>query len=106
MAERKRIVVWSPNALADLDGIWDYYVQVAGHNTAEKIVREIYEVCVLLESHPLGGRTRNEIQQGLRSMISSPQVIFYRLKNDVPEIVRVLDGRQDIDEVFVDRSEN
>jgi toxin ParE1/3/4 len=26
--------------------------------------------------------------------------VFYRLKDDRPEIVRVLDGRRDIDEIF------
>jgi toxin ParE1/3/4 len=38
----------------------------------------------------------------LRSLAASPQVVFYRLKDDRPEIVRVLDGRQDIEEIFSD----
>jgi plasmid stabilization system protein ParE len=56
MAERKRSIIWSPEALADLEGIWDYYAQVAGRNTAEKIVREISEACTLLEGGPVFGR--------------------------------------------------
>jgi plasmid stabilization system protein ParE len=32
-----------------------------------------------------------------------PHVVFYRVVDDIPEIVRVLDGRQDIDEKFVTR---
>jgi hypothetical protein len=31
-----------------------------------------------------------------------PKMVFYRLKDDRPEIVRVLDGRQDIEEIFSD----
>jgi hypothetical protein len=27
-------------------------------------------------------------------------VVFYRVNNDVAEIVRVLDGRRDLDEIF------
>jgi plasmid stabilization system protein ParE len=41
MAERRRAAVWSPEALDDRERIWDYYIQVAGRNTAEKILREI-----------------------------------------------------------------
>jgi toxin ParE1/3/4 len=43
-----------------------------------------------------------EIRAGLRSLAAAPQTVFYRLKDDRPEIVRVLDGRQDIEEIFSD----
>jgi plasmid stabilization system protein ParE len=33
-------------------------------------------------------------------MAASPHVVFYRVNDDVAEIVRVLDGRRDLDEVF------
>ena len=51
---------------------------------------------------PSAGRSRDEIRPGLRSLAASPQVVFYRLNNDRPEIVRVLDGRQDIEEIFAE----
>jgi toxin ParE1/3/4 len=75
-------------------------VAVAGRRTADRIVREIGEACLLLEDAPLGGRARNEVRPGLRSIASSPHVIFYRVTNDAAEIVRVLDGRRDLDEIF------
>jgi len=31
---------WSPEALFDLDQIWDYYERVAGRDIAEKIIRK------------------------------------------------------------------
>jgi toxin ParE1/3/4 len=100
MAEARRAALWSPEALDDRDRIWNYYVRVAGRHTAEKILREIAEVIALLEQHPFAGRARNELRPGLRSFASTPHVIFYRVGNDTPEIVRVLDGRQDIEEKF------
>jgi toxin ParE1/3/4 len=105
MAERGRAAIWSPEALADRDGIWDYYVQVAGRNTAEKIIRGIGEVITLIEDHPFAGRSRNEVRPGLRSFAASPHVVFYRVVNDVPEIVRLLDGRQDIEDIFAGHKE-
>jgi toxin ParE1/3/4 len=56
----------------------------------------------MVEEHPLIGRKRDEVRPGLRSLVSHPNVIFYRVRNDIPEIVRVLDGRRDIDSIFLD----
>jgi toxin ParE1/3/4 len=64
MAEAKRAALWSSEALDDRERIWDYYVRVAGRNTAEKILREIAEVIALLEEHPFAGRARNELRPG------------------------------------------
>jgi toxin ParE1/3/4 len=99
-ADHRPPIIWSPEAHADLSEIWDYYVKIAGRHTADKIVREIGEACRLLEDHPFAGWARNEVRPGLRSMAATPHVIFYRVTNDVAEIVRVLDGRRDLDEIF------
>lgn len=100
MADPRRPINWSPEARADLSEIRNYYMQVAGRHTADRIVREIGEACRLLEDHPFAGRARNEVRPGLRSIAAHPHAIFYRVNNDVAEIVRVLDGRRDLDEIF------
>jgi toxin ParE1/3/4 len=105
VAEARRAALWSPEALDDRERIWDYYVRVAGRHTAEKILREIAEVIALIEDHPFAGRARNEVRPGLRSFPTAPHIVFYRVANDTPEVVRVLDGRQDIEEKFAARNE-
>jgi toxin ParE1/3/4 len=65
-------------------------------------MREIAMVVAAIDEFPLAGRTRDEVRIGLRSLAATPQVVFYRLKDGRPEIVRVLDGRQDIEEIFSD----
>jgi toxin ParE1/3/4 len=100
MAEGSRPVIWSPEARSDLSEIWDYYVKVAGRHTADRVVRGIGHACAMLDNHPFGGRGRNEVRPGLRSIVASPHVVFYRVNNDVAEIVRVLDGRRDLEEIF------
>jgi len=71
----------------------------------DTIVRAIGEASQMLEEHPLAGRTRDEIRPGLRSVLASPYVIFYRVNGDIAELVRILDGRRDIDEIFSDGSQ-
>lgn len=105
MAEPKPATVWSPAALADIDHLWDYYAQAAGRGTADRFLREIAKVVAVIDDFPLAGRARDEIRPGLRSLAAAPQTVFYRLRDDRPEIVRVLDGRQDIEEIF-SHSEN
>jgi toxin ParE1/3/4 len=100
MAELRRPAIWSSDARSDLSEIWNYYVRIAGQHTADGIVREIVEACRVLEDHQFAGRARNEIRQGIRSISANPHVIFYRVANDIAEIVRVLDGRRDLDEIF------
>jgi toxin ParE1/3/4 len=100
MAPPRRPVIWSPEARADLSKIWDYYARVAGQSRADNIVRAISDASRLIEDHPSAGRARDEIRPGLRSIAARPHVIFYRLQGDVAEIVRILHGRRDLDDIF------
>jgi toxin ParE1/3/4 len=98
MDERRRPLIWTPEALTDLNGIWDYYEHVAGGSTAEDAIREINHVCAVLTEHAYAGRARDEIRSGLRSLVAGSYIIFYKVvAGDIPHIVRVLDERQDID---------
>jgi toxin ParE1/3/4 len=94
--------VWSPEARADLEEIWTYYAGVAGRQTADNIVRKIAGTCIVISDHPLAGRARDELRPGVRSLAVRPHVVFYRVVNGMPEIVRVLDGRRDIDAIFAE----
>ena len=97
----RRLIDWSPEARDDLSQIWSYYAGAASRTTADNIVRRIGEACRLLEDHPLGGRARDEVRPGLRSIAANPHVVFYRVTADGnAQIVRVLDGRRDIEEIF------
>ena len=100
MAVGKRPIVWSPAVRADLSAVWLYYFRVAGLQTADRMLREIYARCAVLEQHPYAGRAREELWPRLRSIVVSPYVVFYRVSDDSVEIVRVLDGRRDLEEIF------
>jgi len=106
MAERGRAAIWSPEARADFDHIWNHYEGVAGRITSEKIASDIGKVIAIIEEHPFAGRSRSELQPGFRSLAAPPHVVFYRVVNDVPEIIRVLDGRQDLEEIFAERDQH
>jgi toxin ParE1/3/4 len=92
MAESRSPVIWSPEATDDIDDLWDYYADVAGRMAADQVLREV---------GPSQQSTIFPSQDDLATRYEqATQIVFYRLKDDRPEIVRVLDGRRDIDEIF------
>jgi toxin ParE1/3/4 len=96
MAADRRLI-WSPEALGDLTDIGI----TTRRSPADGIVLDIGVVVRLLEDHPYGGRARDEVRLGLRSIAKAPHVVFYRVNADeVAQIVRILDGRRDIDAIF------
>jgi plasmid stabilization system protein ParE len=58
MADPKRQLIWSPEALADLSEIWEYYADAAGPSVSDNIIRNIEKVCRIIQDHPLAGDSR------------------------------------------------
>jgi len=85
-------------ARADLSEVW-LYIADRDRKTADRVLDEIERVCQLIATHPKMGRERPEILPGLRSFGIMSWTIFYRVDADAIEVVRVLHGARDIDEM-------
>jgi toxin ParE1/3/4 len=103
MAATRRIA-WAPAAKQDLLSLWRYYSKVASSEIADKLVGEIEAASNRLRTLPLLGRTRDEVAPGLRSLIVHPYTVFYRIKDDAVEIVRVLHEHRDFATAFATKS--
>jgi toxin ParE1/3/4 len=66
------------SAERDLDAIWCYVARDAGEETASKSVDEIVERFRHLAQFPLSGRSRNDIEYGVRSLPVGEFIIYYR----------------------------
>jgi toxin ParE1/3/4 len=53
-----------------------------------------------LAGHPNLGRSRDELEEGIRSFPVGKYVIFYRVIPAGVEIVRVLHGSRDLNAIF------
>jgi toxin ParE1/3/4 len=67
---------------------------------AETIVGEFHEKLESLARSPFIGRERSSLGVGMRSVVVGMYVIFYVIERDHITVVRVLDGRRDIDAEF------
>jgi toxin ParE1/3/4 len=103
MPRRRKRVVWAPKSKRDLHDVWRYYERVASPEIADRLLREIGDAGGRLVDEALMWRSRDEVTPGLRSVLVHPYTIFYRINDDVVEIVRVLHERRDFSEIFSKR---
>ncbi len=88
----------SPEAEAELDGIWNYIARESGSiDLATRVVERITERFWLLARYPYMGRRRDEdLRPGLRSLAADDYVVIYRIADDVVLILHVVHGSRDL----------
>jgi toxin ParE1/3/4 len=92
----------APQASADLNNIWYYVAKESGSiEIADQLLDSITERFFLLAGYPYLGRPRNDdLGIGLRSFPVGEYVIVYLVEDKDVLILRVVHGRQDLEEVF------
>ena len=91
----KKVELWSPAATQDIRQIYNYYAALASHEVATTLVYEIARVVAHIADGRASFRERDDILPGIRAVSVRPYLVFYRLTQGSPQIVRVLHGRQD-----------
>ena len=61
-----------------------------------RFIKKLEKLCWLLASQPRIGRPRNELASGLRSLAVGRYIVFFRPVADGAEIVRIIQGAQDL----------
>jgi toxin ParE1/3/4 len=92
-------IIFSEEADSDLLQIHSY---LAARNRAAAVsLAKIFKAKFENLAHfPFIGRDRSSLSHGVRSVVAENYVIFYHVERDRIMIVRVLDGRRDIDVEF------
>jgi toxin ParE1/3/4 len=88
-----------PLAEQDLDDIWDY-IAISNSGRAEKVLRHLYAKMGILTHNPYLGKERKEIEAGLRSFPVGSHIIFYCPLSDGIEVIRILHGARDFQDIF------
>lgn len=92
-------VIISPEAEADLLEIWDYIAQ-SNEVAADRLLDSIDQKLTLLSDSPYVGKERDDLSIELRSFPIKNYVIFYRPVDGGIEVVRVLHGARDIENLI------
>jgi toxin ParE1/3/4 len=102
MAEDRRELVWAPKAQRDLIDIWGYFAEASSTDIADRLLRNLGNAAERLKDHPFSGRPRDDIANGLRSLLVHPHVIIHRVTKTTVEIARILHERRDIAAAFAE----
>jgi toxin ParE1/3/4 len=89
----------SEKAREDLRNIYRY-LGSRNPQAADAFGREIDNRFKNLSRFPFIGRERSSLGPGLRSILVGTHLVFYLVESGRLVVVRVIDGRMDIDEEF------
>jgi len=91
--------ILAPSAKRELKEIVRYIAQF-NPDSARRLKEAIKQQCKLLADFPSMGRSRDELEVGLRSFLVEDYLIFYRAVSGNIEIVRIVSGYRDIEVLF------
>jgi toxin ParE1/3/4 len=90
------IPIVTERAALDINQLFEFHGEQAAQQISSEIVRGIEN----LELFPLFGRARDELKVGLRSFVIRKYVVFYRIWQGTPVVVRVVHGSRDLEALF------
>jgi toxin ParE1/3/4 len=81
----------------DLDDIWLYITEESGNpEIADRFVHSFAERFRLLDTNPMMGRRRDDLERDVRSFPADEYVILYQLRETGIVVLRVLHGHRNI----------
>ena len=91
-------IVFSPEALNDIEQIKDYLIGQFGDNTATKSIKKVIKEIKTLEAFPFKGSgvlERYGIDSEYRYISANKNYVFYRVDENKVRVIRILDARRD-----------
>jgi toxin ParE1/3/4 len=93
------IVLLSDKAKLDLLRIYRY-IEERSPNAANAFLQRVDTNFENLVRFPFIGRERSSLAPGLRCLVVGLHLIFYTIESNHITVVRVIDGRMDVEEEF------
>jgi toxin ParE1/3/4 len=89
--------ILSPRALRDIEEIWNYTESRWDADQAERYNRILQQGVEQVARDPRKGRSCDQIRPGYRKYSVGSHVLFYRVREEKIEIVRILHQRMDFE---------
>ncbi|MBV4358362.1 type II toxin-antitoxin system RelE/ParE family toxin [Pinibacter aurantiacus] len=89
--------VISKDALSDLNEIWLYTTERWSAEQADRYYNLIFDEINFICKNPNAGKSKEHIRKGYRASKVKSHLIFYRVVNEVIEVIRILHENMDIE---------
>jgi toxin ParE1/3/4 len=97
-------IIWSEDAADDLEDLIQYIISKSGKEVARLIYDRIIAKIEKLSTYPEVGRLVPELNiignTEIHEIIESPWRIIYRIDDKVINIITVIDGRRNVEEIL------
>jgi toxin ParE1/3/4 len=97
--------ILAPSATRDLDRLSQYFLE-ANVEAGERLFKALNQRFYQLTQFPNLGKTYPQLDPTIRGLLVEKQIIFYRVTPTEVEIVRIVDGRQDLTQLFTNEDLN
>ncbi len=87
--------IFSQKAISDLNSIWDYTFETWSEEQADKYYNIIIRQVDDISKNPDLGRNFKEVDDNLLGFRIEKHVIFYQIKENNIEIIRILHAQMD-----------
>lgn len=87
-------VTFSPAAIADIDGIWDYTAEMWGVHQADRYTDDIQHVCGALAAGERNGRTA-DVRDGYFKYAVGKHFVFFVMTGEGIAVIRILHQQMD-----------
>ena len=94
--------VITKKAVSDLEEIWLYTVEKWPVEQADRYYSLIFDEINFICSNVESGKPMGHVRKGYRASKVKSHLIFYQVKNNIVEIIRILHERMDIDNRLTD----
>lgn len=88
--------VISKDALSDLEEIWLYTVEKWSVEQANHYYNLIFDEINFICKKTITGKSMEHVRKGYRASKVKSHIIFYRIQNNIVEIIRILHEQMDI----------
>ena len=89
--------VISKKAVSDLEEIWRYTVEKWSIDQADRYYNLIFDEIQFICKNVNADKSMEHVRKGYRASKVKSHLIFYRIQNNIVEVIRILHERMDIE---------
>jgi toxin ParE1/3/4 len=97
--------ILSPSATRDLERLSQYFLE-SNIDAGERLFKALNQRFYNLTQFPNIGKPYPYLLPNIRGLLVDKHIIFYRVTPVQVEIIRIVDGRQDLAEIFPGENES
>ena len=97
-------LILSPSAIRDLQDISNYNLRTWGEEQEDRYLKGLWSKLAEIQSSPKSCRLRNDLAKGCCSTRHEKHVIFFSVKGQTLQVIRILHGAMDFNRHLVDEA--